>query len=103
MGDGPDLNAHTGMEETVYKFRIPVAKPETVDKAFLVLGDWMDGLTFDPLETEKERGGVIEEWRRSRGLYNRAYQKHYYPKLLGMVLSSAILLGFADSTKMAGT
>jgi zinc protease len=81
MGFGPDLNGHTGWEETVYKFRIPVDNPEIVDKAFLVLGDWMDGLTFDPVETEKERGVVIEEWRRSRGIYSRAYQKHYYPKL----------------------
>jgi zinc protease len=81
MGFGPDLNGHTGWEETVYKFRIPVDKPEIVDKAFLVLGDWIDGLTFNPLETEKERGVVIEEWRKSRGIYSRAYQKHYYPKL----------------------
>ncbi len=81
MGFGPDLNGHTGWEETVYKFRIPIDSPEIVNKAFLVLGDWMDGLTFDPLETEKERGVVIEEWRRSRGIYSRAYQKHYYPKL----------------------
>ena len=81
MGFGPDLSGYTEWEETVYKFRIPVDKPEIVDKAFLVLGDWMDGLTFDPLETEKERGVVIEEWRKSRGVYSRAYQKHYYPKL----------------------
>jgi zinc protease len=81
MGFGPDLNGHTSWEETVYKFRIPLNKPEIVAKAFLVLGDWMDGLTFDPLETEKERGVVIEDWRRLRGVYSRAYQKHYYPKL----------------------
>lgn len=40
----------------------------------------MVGLTFDPVETEKERGIMIEEWRKSRGIYSRAYQKHYYPK-----------------------
>ena len=31
MGFGPDLSGHTGWEETVYKFRIPVDKPEIVD------------------------------------------------------------------------
>ena len=81
MGFGPDLNGHTSWEETVYKFRIPLDKPEIVDKAFLVLGDWIHGITFDPVETEKERWVVIEEWRRSRGIYSRAYQKQYYPKL----------------------
>jgi zinc protease len=56
MGFGPDLNGHTGWEETVYKFRIPVDNPEIVDKAFRVLGDWMDGLIYhrDP-ESERKR------------------------------------------------
>lgn len=34
---GPDLNATTGYEQTVYKFKIPADKPELISRAFIVL------------------------------------------------------------------
>lgn len=81
MGFGAGLNAHTSWEETVYKFRIPTNESTTLDQAFLVLEDWVSGLSFDPIEVEKERSVIIEEWRQSRGIYSRALQKEFYPKL----------------------
>src|SRR5205807_8724831 len=48
---------------------------EMMDKAMLILEDWAHNLSFDPTETEKERGVVMEEWRLGRGADMRMLQK----------------------------
>jgi zinc protease len=70
MGFGAHLNAYTSFDETVYKLQIPT-EPALLKKGFLVLRDWAGGLTFDAKEIEKERGVVLDEWRRSRGAGGR--------------------------------
>ena len=69
---GAHLNAHTSFEETVYKLQVPTDDPAIVDTGFQVLRDWAGGMSFDSEEMEKERGVVLEEWRRSRGAGGRA-------------------------------
>ena len=68
---GPHLNAYTNTDETVYMLQVPTDDPALLAQAMLVLRDWAGGLSFDPEEIEKERGVVIEEWRRSRGAAGR--------------------------------
>jgi len=60
---------------------VPTDKPEVLDKALLVLEDWAHNLTFDPVETEKERGVVMEEWRLGRGAGMRMLQQ-IFPVIL---------------------
>src|SRR6266571_1797113 len=67
MRFGADLNAYTSFDETVYMLTVPTDKPEVMDKALLVLEDWAHNVSFDPVEIDKERPVVMEEWRRSRG------------------------------------
>ncbi len=67
MRFGPDVNAYTGFDETVYMLEVPTDDPEIVDKALLVLEDWAAGVTFEDEEIERERGVVVEEWRGDRG------------------------------------
>ncbi|MCH7820239.1 MAG: insulinase family protein, partial [Candidatus Marinimicrobia bacterium] len=64
---GADLNAYTSFDETVYKLRVPTDSIAIVEKAFLILEDWAKGITFSDEEIDKERGVVIEEWRRGQG------------------------------------
>lgn len=64
---GPDLNAYTSFDETVYKLRVPTENQETVEKAFLILSDWAGEITNSDEALDGERGVVIEEWRGSRG------------------------------------
>lgn len=75
MRFGADVNAYTSFDETVYMLTVPSDKTEVLEKALLVLEDWAHGLTFDPTETEKERGVVMEEWRLGRGAGTRMTQK----------------------------
>jgi zinc protease len=75
MRFGADVNAYTSFDETVYMLTVPTDKPEMMDKAMLILEDWAHNLSFDPTETEKERGVVMEEWRLGRGADMRMLQK----------------------------
>lgn len=65
---GPDLNAHTGFDETVYELKLPTDRPEILDRAFTIFEDWLGGgMTLDAAEIDKERGVIVEEWRLGRG------------------------------------
>ena len=64
---GPDLNAYTSFDETVYMLQVPTDDEEKMDKAFQILADWAHNLTLDEEEIDKERGVVIEEWRLGQG------------------------------------
>ena len=79
---GPDLNAHTSFDETVYKIEIPTDDPEIIETAFKILSDWAFAITFDPEEVEQERGVVLEEWRTRRGAAARIRDLEY-PVLFG--------------------
>jgi len=67
MRFGPSLNAFTSFDETVYMLTVPTDRPEVMEKAFLILEDWAHNLSFDPVEIDKERGVIVEEWRLGRG------------------------------------
>ncbi len=63
---GANLNAYTGVDETVYNINnVPVARESVQDSCLLILHDWANDLTLDPKEIDKERGVIHEEWRRS--------------------------------------
>jgi len=81
MRFGPDLNAFTGLDETIYLLKIPTDSPEVLQTSFLILEDWAQGVTFDPKAVEKERGIIIEEWRLGQGANERMREKQF-PVLL---------------------
>jgi zinc protease len=67
MRFGPDLNAYTSFDETVYILQVPTDSAAIVRQAFRILEDWAHGVAFDSVEIERERGVVMEEWRQGRG------------------------------------
>ncbi len=71
MAFGPDVNAYTSFDETVYMLEVPADNTEAIFTGLTVLRDWADGLTLDAVELDKERGVVTEEWRLGRGLSGR--------------------------------
>ena len=68
---GADLNAYTGFDETVYILPIPTDKRENIEKGFLVLQDWAQGVKFSDADIESERGIVLEELRLGKGANDR--------------------------------
>jgi len=81
MSFGPEINAYTGFDETVYMLEIPADDPAILEQSLLVMRDWAAGISFDPAELDKERGVVIEEWRLGRGASGRV-QDRQIPFLL---------------------
>ena len=71
MRFGPDLNAYTSFDETVYMLTVPTDSAGVVDQAFQILEDWAHQMSFDAEEIDKERGVVVEEWRLRRGAQQR--------------------------------
>src|SRR5499427_5191602 len=68
---GPHVNAYTSFDETVYMLDLPSDKPDIVAKGVTAMADFAGGLTLDPVEVDKERGVVIEEWRGGLGAGSR--------------------------------
>jgi zinc protease len=82
---GADLNAYTGFDETVYVLPLPLSsslseRKQDLDKAFLVLQDWAQGLTLKDADIDKERDIVLEELRLGKGAGDRM-QKVLMPKI----------------------
>ncbi|MFW5973630.1 MAG: M16 family metallopeptidase, partial [Bacteroidota bacterium] len=63
MRFGPDVNAYTGFDETVYMLQIPTDSDEIIRTSFQVLSDWAGRATMTAEEIDRERGVVVEEWR----------------------------------------
>lgn len=77
MRFGPETNAYTSFDETVYQLEVPLDKPEILDTALDILVDWARAITFAPEDIEKERGVILEEWRLGRGASSRVRDKQY--------------------------
>ena len=73
---GPHVNAYTSFDETVYMLNVPTDRTGFLDRGFLALSDFAFGLTLDPIEIDRERGVVIEEWRQRRGSGARVQEIH---------------------------
>ena len=68
MRFGPDVNAYTGFDETVYMLARPDRQRRRAGaRASRSSRTGRTGIAFDPAEVDKERGVVVEEWRLGRG------------------------------------
>ena len=81
MRFGAHVNAHTSFDETVYQLQIPTGNAAVIDRSLLILEDWAHNVSFDPVEIDKERGVILEEWRLGLGADERI-QDAQFPLLL---------------------
>src|SRR5688572_9641813 len=73
---GPDLNAYTSFDETVYMLQVRTDDPEHLRKGMLILRDWANGVSFAEDEIDKERGVVISEWCTGLSAEQRMQQQY---------------------------
>ena len=81
MRFGAHVNANTSFDETIYHLQIPTNNPAVIDRSLQIMEDWARNVTFDPVEIEKERGVILEEWRLGLGAGERI-QNTQFPLLL---------------------
>ena len=96
MRFGPSVNAFTSFDETVYMLQIPTDKPEVIDRSLLILEDWAHNVTFDPVEIDKERGVIMEEWRLRRGAQARMQDEQFPVLLKGSRYAERMPIGKTD-------
>ncbi len=61
---GPDINAYTSYDETVYMLDLVIDEEESsVDIAFDVLAQWAHAATITPVDVDEEQGIIRDEYR----------------------------------------
>ncbi|MCX6170895.1 MAG: insulinase family protein [Ignavibacteriales bacterium] len=75
MKFGPEVNAYTSFDQTVYMIQVPTDSIHVMQKAFQILEDWAHNVSYENEEIDKERGVIIEEWRLGRGASERMFKK----------------------------
>ncbi len=75
MEFGPEINAYTSFDETVYMLKVPLDEPEFMEKGLQVLYDWANQITDSDEEINNERGVIHEEWRGGRDAMFRMQQQ----------------------------
>lgn len=75
MQFGPDANAHTGFNETVYDILLPKGNKENLAKGLVVMKDFAEGALLLPSEIERERRVVLAEKRTRDSASYRTYIK----------------------------
>jgi zinc protease len=73
---GPEINAYTSFDETVYELTLPTDSIHILEKGFQIMEDWAHNLSLDDAEIDKERGVIVEEWRLGRGPEQRMRDKY---------------------------
>ena len=73
MQFGPDANAHTGFNETVYDMLLPDGDREGLAKGLVVMKDFAKGAFLFPSEVDKERRVVLAEKRTRDSASYRTY------------------------------
>ena len=69
---GANLNAFTGMDETVYNIDdVPTNTPGAVESCLTILYDWSNALLLREEDIDKERKVIYEEWRTRRDASQR--------------------------------
>ncbi len=99
---GPDINAYTSYEETVYELELPTDDVETLTAGFDVLLEWATAVALDPDEVDLERGVLVEEWRlRDQNFWGRYFEGVTDVLLEGTPFGDRSPLG--DPTQVAAT
>jgi zinc protease len=93
MRFGPDLNAYTSFDETVYMLQLPTDSAGVLERGVDILGEWAGAIAFDSLEIERERGVVIEEWRGGRGVEARIRDRQLPVLLRGSQYARRLPIG----------
>ena len=74
---GPDLNAYTSFDETVYMLQVPTDSATVFATGLDVLREWAGRIALADSAIERERGVVLEEWRLGQGAGERMNREQF--------------------------
>lgn len=99
MRFGPDLNAYTSFDETVYMLQVPTDSMDVFRTGIEILREWASRVAFEEEEVDKERGVVVEEWRLRRGASARMLDKQLPILLKGSRYADRLPIGDPEIIK----
>jgi len=90
---GADANAYTSFDETVYMLDLPADKDSLLIKGLWAMGDYAARARLSDREIEKERGVVLDEWRRGLSAQRRLQDKHFQVLFSGSQYANRLPIG----------
>lgn len=97
---GPDINAHTNFDETVYELSLSTADKELVQLGIDVLREWATRATLTQTDVVEERGVILDEWRvRAQGFGARVNDQLQSLILPGTVYEGQLPIGTDESIR----
>ena len=73
---GPDTNAMTSFDSTIYMLELPKVDQQRLDTAFFLMREVASELKFDPGAVDRERGVILSEKRSREGFQLRRIMKN---------------------------
>lgn len=101
MRFGPDVNAYTSFDETVYMLTVPTDSVDQLETGLDILEDWAEGIAFDPEEVAREAPVVVEEWRLGRGAGMRTLDEHLPVLFEGSRYAERLPIGTKETIEAA--
>lgn len=102
MQFGPDANAHTGFDETVYDVLLPDGSRASIEKGLLVLRDYADGALLLPAEIDRERKVILAEKRTRDSAAYRTFVATFEFGFAGARVSRRLPIGVMEVLEKAG-
>ena len=95
---GPDINAHTSFDETVYELSLTTDDPELLELGVEVLREWASRATLTETDVTEERGVILDEWRlRAQGFSARVGDEVQKLVLTGTAYEGHLPIGNPES------
>jgi zinc protease len=101
MPFGPEINAYTGYDETVYSLLVPTEDAAVLETGVQILEEWAHRIRFEPDEVVKERPVIMEEWRLGRGAEARMQDEQYPVLFRGSRYAERQPIGKVESIETA--
>jgi zinc protease len=105
MRFGPEINAYTGYDQTVFGIETPTEAEDGVkripEKALAILDDWTHAITFAPKDVDEERPVILEELRTRLGAQERAWERTMQVIFRGSRYAHRLPIGLPDVIRNA--
>ncbi|MFN3228759.1 MAG: M16 family metallopeptidase [Asticcacaulis sp.] len=98
---GPDTNAYTSFDETVYMLDLPRTDAEVVDTALMLMRETAGNITFDAAAIDRERGVILGEERTRNSPALRNFEAMARFLVPGQKLGERLPIGTVDVIKTA--
>lgn len=98
---GPDVNAFTSFDRTVYEFEIPADNLPAIETALKIIRGWISEAALTHRDIEEERSIVLEEWRARLGQGAQVHEKAIELIFAGSKYADRIPIGLPEVIRHA--